>query len=78
MAAAGEVEKIELEHTDYDISTKGFIDDIDEIENKNEERIKNKELEDEHIYWLEEKLVPIIEELSRRTGITISEKDKKN
>lgn len=59
--------KIDSEHVDFKISTKGFIDDIDEVEKKNEERIKKKELEDEHIYWLEEQLVPIIKELSRRT-----------
>jgi hypothetical protein len=70
IAAADEVEKIESDHADFDISTKGFIDDIDEIEKRNEERIKNKEL-GEHIYWLEEKLAPIIEELSRRIGISV-------
>jgi hypothetical protein len=76
IAAADEVDKIDSEHVDYKISTKGFIDDIDEVEKKNEERIKKKELEDEHIYWLEEQLVPIIKELSRRTGITISESER--
>ena len=44
------------------------------MEKRNEERIRGKELEDKNIYWLEKELVPIIEELSKRTGICISEK----
>jgi hypothetical protein len=37
IAAADEVDKIDSEHVDYKISTKGFIDDINEVEKKNEE-----------------------------------------
>jgi hypothetical protein len=76
LAAAREVESIESEHFDYDVSTKGFIGDIQEVEKKNEERIESKELEDEHIYWLEEKLAPIIEEFSGRTKVIIPEGEK--
>jgi hypothetical protein len=67
-AAANEVDKIESEHANYDISTNGFIEDIDAIEKVNTKRIENKEFEDEHIKWLEEKLASLIVEFSRRTG----------
>jgi hypothetical protein len=73
-AAADEAHKIDSEYADYEISIKGFIDDISKVEKKNDERIEKKELEDDHLYWLEEQLAPIIEELGRRTGITILEK----
>jgi hypothetical protein len=68
-AAADEVDKIESEQIDYDISTKGFIEDVDTIEKENTKRIEKKELEDEHIKWLEKKLALINEEFIRRTGI---------
>jgi hypothetical protein len=75
IAAADEVEKIESENVDYDISTNGFIDDIDAVDKKNTKRIKKKELKDEHIQWLEEKLASINEEFSRRTGIPLPSED---
>jgi hypothetical protein len=40
------VDKIVSEYTDCDISTKGFIDDIDVVVKENTKRIKNKELKD--------------------------------
>ena len=52
IAAANEVEKMESEYADYDISTKRFIEDIEAAEMENTDRIKNKELEDEPIQWL--------------------------
>jgi hypothetical protein len=75
IAAAGEVEKIESEHADYDISSKGFIEDINAVEKENTERISNKELKNKHIRWLEEQLAPLAEEFSRRTGFSISSQD---
>ena len=71
IGAANEVEKIESEYADYDISTKGLIEDIEAAELENTKRIENKELEDEPIQWLEEKLVSINEEFSRRTGVPL-------
>ncbi len=75
IAAADEVDKIESEHGDYDISTKGFIKDIDAFEKENTKRIENKELVNKHIRWLEEQLAPLTEELSRRTGYSIPSQD---
>jgi hypothetical protein len=72
IAAADEVNKIELEHLDYDISTKGFIEGIEEVEETNTKRVENKQLEDEHIQWLEEHLALLSEEFSRRTGVQVS------
>jgi hypothetical protein len=63
--------EIETEHLDYDISTKGFIEDIEEAEEANTKRIENKELKDEHIQWLEEHLALLSEEFSRRTGLPL-------
>jgi hypothetical protein len=71
IAAADEVDKIEAEHVDYDISTKGFIEDIDAVEKENTKRIVNKELENKDFRWLEEQLASLNEEFSRRTGIPI-------
>jgi hypothetical protein len=71
IAAADEVDKIETEHIDYDISTNGFIKDIEEVEEANTKRIENRELNDEHIQWLEEHLVLLSEEFSRRTGLPL-------
>ena len=56
---------------DYDISTKGFIEDIEAAEKENTKRIENNELENEHIRWLEEELATLIEEFSRRTGVQL-------
>jgi hypothetical protein len=75
IAAAEEVDKIVSEHIDYDILTNGFIEDIDAIEKVNTNRIENKELEDEHIKWLEKELALLNEEFSRRTGIPIASQD---
>ena len=75
--AADEVNGIESEYTSYNIFMSGFIDDIDAVEEENSERIKNKELEDEHIRWYEQRLGLLNEEFSRRTGITITEKKQK-
>jgi hypothetical protein len=72
IAAADEVDKIETEHLDYDISTKGFIEDIEEAEEANTKRIENKELKYEHIQWLEEHLALLSEEFSRRIGVHLS------
>jgi hypothetical protein len=71
IVAADEVNKIESEHFDYDISTNGFIKDIEEVEEANTKRIENKELKDEHIQWLEEHLALLSEEFSRRTGLPL-------
>ena len=71
IAAADEVDKIEAEHVDYDISTKGLIEDIDAIEKENTKRIENKELENKDFRWLEDLLASLNEEFSRRTGIPI-------
>ena len=71
IAAANEVEKMESEYADYDIFSKGFIEDIEAAEMGNTKRIENKELEDELIQWLEEKLASINEEFSRRTGVPL-------
>ncbi|MGI0043725.1 MAG: hypothetical protein ACRD47_08440, partial [Nitrososphaeraceae archaeon] len=75
ISAADEVDKIESEYADYDISTNGFIDDIDAIEKENTNRIKNKELKNKNIRWLEKKLASIIEEFTNRTRITVTPKD---
>ena len=75
IAAADEVENTESEHADYDISTKGFIEDIETVEKENTERIENKELENKDILWLEEQLSSLNEEFSRRTGITLTPED---
>jgi DNA recombination-dependent growth factor C len=74
LMAAGGVEKIESEHVDY-VSTKGFIEDIDAVENENTKRIEKEELKDEHIQWLEEKLASINEEFNRRAGIPLPSED---
>ena len=71
IAAADEVEKIESEYADYDISTKGFIEDIEAVEKENTKRIENKELENKHIQWLEKELASLNEEFSRRTGVPL-------
>jgi hypothetical protein len=71
IAAADEVNKLKQDYTDYDISTKGFIEDIDAIEKENTKRIEKNELEDDHIQWLEEQLASIEEEFSRRTGMFV-------
>ena len=71
IAAANEVEKMESEYADYDISTKGFIEDIEAAEKENTKRIENKELEDEPIQWLEQELLALAEEFCRRTGFSI-------
>ena len=75
IAAADEVDKIEAEYIDYDISTNGFIEEIDAIEKENTKRIENKESEDEHIKWLEEELASLFKEFSRRTGIAVPSHD---
>ena len=75
VAAADEVENIESEHADYDISTKGFIEDIETVEKENTKRIENRELENKDILWLEEQLSSLNEEFSRRTGITLTPED---
>lgn len=75
VAAADEVEKIESEHADYDISTKGFIEDINAFEKESTKRIENKESENEDVRWLEEELASLNEEFSRRTGIPIPSQD---
>ena len=75
MAAADEVEKMESEYADYDISTKGLIEDIEAAEMGNTKRIENKELEDEPIQWLEEKLASINEEFSRKIWFTLIPED---
>lgn len=75
IAAEDEVDKIESEHANYDISTNGFIEDIDVVEKENTKRIESKELEDEHIKWLEKELASISEEFSRRTGIPVPSQD---
>jgi len=75
--AADEVNGIESEYASCNIFMSGFIDDIDAVEEENSERIKNKELEDEHIRWYEQHLGLLNEEFSRRTGITITEKKQK-
>jgi hypothetical protein len=71
VAAAPEKEKIESELTDYEISTKGFIEDIETIEMENTKRIQNKELENEHIQWLEKELASLNEEFGRRTRVQL-------
>ena len=71
IAAANEVEKMESEYADYDISTKGFIEDIEAAEMENTKRIENKELEDEPIQWLEQELLALAEEFCRKTGFSI-------
>jgi hypothetical protein len=78
LAAADEVGEIDAEYAVYDISTKGFIEDIDVLDNKNAERVKNKELRDEHILWLEEQITSLSEEFSRRTGVTLTPEDNKD
>ncbi|MGH9975487.1 MAG: hypothetical protein ACRD8Z_06585 [Nitrososphaeraceae archaeon] len=75
IAAADEVNEIESEHINYDISTKGFIEDIEEVEEANTKRIENKELKDKHILWLEENLALLSEEFSKRTGLPLLSKD---
>lgn len=70
-AAAAEVEKIESELADYDISTKGFIEDIEILDMENTKRIEEEELENKHIQWLEEELALLNEDFSRRTGVPL-------
>ena len=62
---------MESEYADYDISIKGFIEDIEAAEMENTNRIKNKELEDEPIQWLEQELLALAEEFCRKTGFSI-------
>lgn len=71
VAAASEEEKIESELADYDISTNGFIEDIDAVEMENTKRIEKKELENNHIQWLEKELASLNQEFSRRTGVSL-------
>jgi hypothetical protein len=71
VAASDEVDKIESKYADYDISDKGFIEDIEAAEKEDTKRVENKELENEHIQWLEEELATLIEEFSRRTGVPL-------
>jgi hypothetical protein len=71
VVASDELDEIESEYADYDIATKGFIKDIEAVEKENTKRIENKELENEHIQWLEEKLAILNEEFSRRTGVPL-------
>ena len=75
IAAADEFEKIESEHADYNISTKGFIEDIEAGEKENTKRIENRELENKDILWLEKQLSSLKEEFSERTGITLTPED---
>jgi hypothetical protein len=72
ISAADEVEKIESEFENYDISTNGFIDDIEAAERNNMKRIKNRELENKDIQWLELQLSSLTEEFSKRTGVKLS------
>ncbi|MGH9986578.1 MAG: hypothetical protein ACRD8W_21760, partial [Nitrososphaeraceae archaeon] len=75
IAVADEVNEIESEYIEYDISTKGFIKDIEAVKEANTKRIENKELKDEHIQWLEEHLALLSEEFSRRTGLPLPSED---
>jgi hypothetical protein len=45
------------------------------VEKANTKRVENKQLEDEHIQWLEEHLALLSEEFSRRTGLPLPSKD---
>ena len=71
VAAAPEEEKIDSELADYDISTNGFIEDIEALDMDNTKRIENKELENKHIQWLEKELASLNEEFRRRTGVPL-------
>jgi hypothetical protein len=71
VAAAPEEEKIDSELADYDISSNGFIEDIEALDMENTKRIENKELENKHIQWLEKGLASLNQEFSRRTGVSL-------
>ncbi len=71
IVAAKEVDKIESEYGNYNISTREFIEDIDAVEKENTKRIEKVELEDENIKWLEQQLTSIKDEFSRKTGIPV-------
>jgi hypothetical protein len=71
IVATKEVVKIESEYGNYNISTRGFIEDIDAVEKENIKRIEKIELEDKNIKWLEQELTSIKDEFSRKTGIPI-------
>ena len=71
-AAIDAVQNVESEYSNYDISSQGFIPDITAEEQKIEKRVMEKELEDNDIHWLSEKLESLNKDFSRRTGIMSS------
>lgn len=68
-AAIDAVQNVQSEYSNYDISSQGFIPDITAEEQKIEKRVMKKELEDNDIHWLSEKLESLNKDFSRRTGI---------
>lgn len=71
-AANDAAQKVELEYSNYDISSRGFICDIAAEEQKIEKRIMEKELEDKNMQWLSVKLESLNKEFSERIGIMIA------
>jgi hypothetical protein len=75
ISAAEEVNNIESEYSNYNISTNGFIEDIDAFEKENKKRIETSQLKNKDVRWLEEQLASINEEFSKRTRITLTPGD---
>jgi hypothetical protein len=70
-AAIETVQNVESEYSNYDISSQGFISDIETEEQKIEKRVMEKELEDKNIQWLSQKLESLNKDFSKRTGIML-------
>jgi hypothetical protein len=69
------VQNVESEYSNYDISSQGFITNVITEEQEIEKRIIEKELEDNDIGWLSEKLRSLNKEFSERIGIMLAPKN---
>jgi hypothetical protein len=72
LAAIDAVQNVESKYSNYDVSSYGFISDITADEHRIEKEVLEKELKDNDIQWLSERLESLNNEFSRRTGVMIS------
>lgn len=70
------IEEIDSEYNNYNYLENGFIEDIDAEESEISDRIEEHELANESNSWLNNALVPIIEEYQKRTKLNITTKEK--
>lgn len=76
LAAIGAVQNVESKYSNYDVSSHGFIPDITADEQRIEKEVLEKELEDNDIHWLSERLESLNNDFSRRTGVMLSPENK--